>query len=63
MQDWKILSKEKNTMFAYADYTMYGSMSAAFDEKGIEVEKASLQRISLNPVEFTDEQMEDIEKC
>ena len=52
----------EGNMVAYADYTMYGSMSAAFEEKGIEVEKASLQRIALNPVEFTDEQLEDIDK-
>jgi YebC/PmpR family DNA-binding regulatory protein len=52
----------EETMFAYADYTMYGTMSAAFEEKGIQVEKASLQRIALNPVEFSEEQMEDIDK-
>lgn len=49
-------------IFLYADYTNFGTMSSALEEKGIEVEKANLQRIANSPVEFTEEQLEDIEK-
>jgi len=54
--------ENEGTLYAYADYTNFGSMSAAFEEKGIEIDKANLQRIPSSPVEFSDEQLEDIEK-
>lgn len=53
---------ENDRVYAYADYTNFGSLSQAFEDKGIEVSKAALQRIPNSPVEFTDEQMVDIEK-
>jgi len=37
-------------------------LTKAIEEKGIAVSKANLQRIPTSPVEFTDEQMADIEK-
>ena len=49
-------------VYAYADYTEFGSLSKALEDKNIEVKKASLKRIATNPVEFTEEQMVDIEK-
>ncbi len=33
-----------------------------FEEQGIAIEKASLQRMPTTPVEFSDEQLEEIEK-
>ncbi|MBK9152417.1 MAG: YebC/PmpR family DNA-binding transcriptional regulator [Saprospiraceae bacterium] len=51
-----------NTVYAYGDYTDFGSLTKAIEEKGIAITKANLQRIPNNPVEFTDEQMADIEK-
>ena len=53
---------DDKTIYAYADYTDFGTMSTAFEEKGIEMTKANLQRIPNAPVEFSDEQMTDIEK-
>lgn len=53
---------EDNMIFVYGDYTNYGKLSTALEEMGIEVEKSSLQRIPTSPVEFTEEQMVDIEK-
>ncbi len=50
-----------NTVYVYGDYTNFGTLVAAFEEKEIEV-KATLQRIPTSPVEFTEEQLEDIEK-
>lgn len=48
--------------YAYADFTSFGAMSAAFEKLGINVTKATLKRYANNPVEFTEEQMVDIEK-
>jgi YebC/PmpR family DNA-binding regulatory protein len=49
-------------VFVYGDYTNFGSLSDALDGMGIEVKKASLKRFALNQVEFTEEQLTDIEK-
>lgn len=51
-----------DTLYIYGDYTNFGSLSKALEDKGIEVRKASLKRIPNNPVEFSEEQMLDIEK-
>lgn len=53
---------EEDMIYAYGDYTNFGSLSKAFEEKGIEIKKASLKRIPTTPVEFTEEQLVDIEK-
>ena len=52
----------ENRVYVYGDYTSFGSLAAALEEKGIDVEKSSLQRIPTSPVEFTEEQLNDIEK-
>ena len=54
--------EEEDTIYAYADYTNFGSMTHAFEKLGIEVKKANLQRIPSTAVEFTEEQLADIEK-
>ena len=46
----------------YSDYTDFGNMSKIFEEKGIEPEKSTLKRIPNSPVEYTEEQLVDIEK-
>ncbi|MFZ2287959.1 MAG: YebC/PmpR family DNA-binding transcriptional regulator [Bacteroidales bacterium] len=48
--------------YVYGDYTNFGSLSKALEGKEIEVKKGSLQRIALNPVTLSEEQMADIEK-
>jgi transcriptional/translational regulatory protein YebC/TACO1 len=52
----------EGTYYIYGDYTNFGSLSKALDDKGIEVKKASLRRIPLNTVELSEEQMADVEK-
>ena len=52
----------EETIYVYGDYTNFGSLNTAFENLGIEVKKASLQRIPNNPQEFTDEQLEEIEE-
>lgn len=56
------IEQDDDTIYIYGDYTDFGSLSTALEERKIEVEKADLQRFPTSPVEFTDEQMEDIEK-
>jgi len=51
-----------DTVYVYGDYTNFGSLSQALDQMGIEVTKATLKRLPLNQVEFTEEQLADIEK-
>ena len=48
--------------YLYGDYTTFGSLSGALEERGIEVKNAALKRIANSPVEFTEEQLVDIEK-
>jgi YebC/PmpR family DNA-binding regulatory protein len=56
------IEKFDDTIYIYGDYTNFGSLSHALDELGIEVKKASLKRVASNPVEFTEEELIDIEK-
>lgn len=49
-------------VYAYADYTNFGSLQAALEEQNIEVKNAALKRFPTTPVEYTDEQLEEIEK-
>jgi YebC/PmpR family DNA-binding regulatory protein len=56
------IEKIDDIVFVYGDYSNFGSLSQALDEMGIEVQKASLKRFALNQVEFTEEQLTDIEK-
>ncbi|MEZ5146342.1 MAG: YebC/PmpR family DNA-binding transcriptional regulator [Bacteroidales bacterium] len=56
------IEEDEGIVFAYADYTNFGTLSKAFEEKGIDVKKANLQRIPTLPVEFNEEQLVDIEK-
>ena len=46
----------------YGDYTNFGQLQKALEEKGIDIKSASLKRFPTTPVEFTEEQMEEIDK-
>lgn len=56
------IEENDSTLYAYADYTNFGNLSQAFEEKNIDIKKASLQRIPNSAVEFTEEQMLEVEK-
>lgn len=56
------LEENDGMMYAYADYTNFGTMTEALETLEIEVEKASLERLPTTPVEFSEEQLTDIEK-
>ncbi|MBO7496735.1 MAG: YebC/PmpR family DNA-binding transcriptional regulator [Salinivirgaceae bacterium] len=53
---------DENTVYAYAEYTEFGNLTQAIEKAGIEIKKATLQRFPQNPVEFTEEQIADIDK-
>lgn len=50
------------TVYVYGDYTQFGSLQSALEEKGIDVKNAALKRYATTPVEFSDDQLEEIEK-
>lgn len=56
------LEENEGTYYAYADYTNFGDLSAALDKLNIDVKKAVLKRFPNDPVEFPEEQLEEIEK-
>jgi len=53
---------DENQLFIYGDYSAFGTLSKALEDLKIEVQKSSLSRFPNTPVEFTEEQMSDIEK-
>ena len=56
------IDTHEDKVYFYAEYTDFGNMSTALEALGLEVVKAELQRIATTPVDFTEEQMLDIEK-
>ncbi len=56
------IETNEDMVYLYADYTNFGTLSKALEDKAIDIKKANLQRIPTSPVEFSDEQMEEIEK-
>lgn len=52
----------EDKVFVYGEYTAFGELSGALEKLKIEVLKSNLQRIPTQPVEFTEEQLADIEK-
>lgn len=49
-------------LFIYGDYTAFGTIAKALEEMQIEVQKSGLKRFPSSPIEFTEEQLVDIEK-
>ena len=47
---------------AYGDYTDFGRLNEGFEKLGIELKKASLQRIANSPITLTEEQLIEAEK-
>ena len=47
---------------AYADFSDFGSLAKVIEEKVLAIKKSGLKRYPTTPVEFTEEQLEEIEK-
>ncbi len=56
------LEEDGDTLYAYGDYSQFGTLVKAFEERGIEVASAKLERIPNAPQEFSEDQMADIQK-
>ena len=56
------IEENEGVIYAYADYTSFGDMASALEKLNVTVSKALLKRFPNDPVEFSEEQLEDIEK-
>ena len=56
------IEENEGVVYLTGDYTSFGTLSKALEDLKIELRKANLQRIPTSPVEFTEEQLEEIEK-
>ncbi|WP_345974468.1 YebC/PmpR family DNA-binding transcriptional regulator [Sulfurimonas sp. HSL3-7] len=56
------IEEEEGECIVHADYTDFGNMSQKFDELGIELKKATLERIANTPISLNEEQMEEVQK-
>ncbi|MDA3816009.1 MAG: YebC/PmpR family DNA-binding transcriptional regulator [Prolixibacteraceae bacterium] len=56
------LTENDGIMYAYTDFTNFGTLTSKFEELGIKTTKANLQRIPTSTVELTEEQMEEVDK-
>ena len=56
------IEENEGIIYAYADYTSFGNLAQALETLKIDVQKALLKRFPTEPVEFSEEQLDDIEK-
>jgi len=56
------LEVESDHVVAYGEFTSFGTLSKACEDLNLDVTKAGLERIPNNTVEYTDEQIEEIEE-
>ncbi|MBX3741241.1 MAG: YebC/PmpR family DNA-binding transcriptional regulator [Akkermansiaceae bacterium] len=56
------LDVEDGVVSLIGDYSSFASLSAAVEAQGITPTKAGLQRLPTQPIELTEEQMEEVEK-
>jgi YebC/PmpR family DNA-binding regulatory protein len=56
------IEEEEGIVLVTADYTDFGNLQHAFENLGIELKKAVLERVANTPIELSDEQMEAINK-
>ncbi|RUM69082.1 MAG: YebC/PmpR family DNA-binding transcriptional regulator [Sulfurovum sp.] len=52
---------DKPILRIYGDFTSFGELSKAFEERGIEPTKSTLEYVANTPIELNDEQLEEIE--
>lgn len=56
------IEEVEDMLYIYAEYTAFGELAKALEEKELEVKNSSLKRIPTSPVTLTDEQLDEIEK-
>lgn len=58
----EIEKDDDGTITIIGDYKSFGTLQEALEAKDIEVAKSNLKRYASSPVDFSDEQLEEIEK-
>ncbi|MFT5778702.1 MAG: YebC/PmpR family DNA-binding regulatory protein [Crocinitomicaceae bacterium] len=56
------IDSEDGKVFVYGDYTEFGNLSKCLEDLSIDVLKSNLQRIPTSPIEYSEEQLIEIEK-
>ena len=56
------MEAEEDVILVTADFKSFGEMNAKFEELGVELTKATLERISTNPKKFTEEGLKVVNK-
>jgi YebC/PmpR family DNA-binding regulatory protein len=56
------IEENEGVVYVYGDYTSFGTLASALEDKEVDVKKSNLQRLPTQPVEFSEEQLVDIEK-
>ncbi len=56
------IDESDETIFIFAEFTSFGDLGNALEERKIEVEKSELKRFPTSPAEYTEEQIEEIQK-
>jgi transcriptional/translational regulatory protein YebC/TACO1 len=54
-------AEDKAIVRIYGEFTSFGDLTHALEDKGIEVKKATIEYIANTPVDLTDKQMEEID--
>ncbi len=55
-------SEDKPILRIYGEFTSFGELSKAFEERGIEPKKSTLEYIANTPIELDEEKLEEIEE-
>lgn len=56
------MQSDEESVLIYGDYTAFGSLNTALEEKGYEIKESKLERIANDPKSFSAEELADIEK-
>ena len=56
------IDENEGDVYVYGDYVNFGTLSKGLEDLGVAIKKASLQRIPTTPVEYSEEQLVEIEK-
>ncbi len=56
------IDESNETIFVFAEYTEFGKLNTALEERKVEIEKSELKRFSTSPAKFSQEQIENIQK-
>lgn len=56
------IEENEGTIYVHTDFTDFGAMAKLIEDEGIELKKSGLKRYPTTPVEFSEEQMDEIEK-